>query len=137
MVSSHSIVSRLPVQSGLLDFLPYVVSPPEPQVPMCAVEAPVAPYSQFLMQQHLKQYSKGTDLLYCSAVRTLEPHDSFLLGVQSMQYVSPPSLLTASEPILQMFNAISPLMSGIKWLCLQVPHTFNSFILSISNAPYV
>ncbi|WP_296854779.1 hypothetical protein [uncultured Methanobrevibacter sp.] len=54
-----------------------------------------------------------------------------------MQYVSPPSLLTASEPILQMFTAISPLMSGIKWLCLQVPHTFNSFILSISNAPYV
>ena len=133
MVSSHSMVSRLPLQSGLFDFFLYVVSPPEFKVPMCAVEAPVAPYSQFLMQQHLKQYSEGTDLLYCSAVRTLESHESFLLGVQSMQYVSPPSLLTAPEPILQMFSAISPSMFGIKWLCSQVPHTFNSLICFISR----
>ena len=45
MVSSHIILSLLLFESGLLDFLPDIVSPPELQVPMGAVEALVAPNS--------------------------------------------------------------------------------------------
>ncbi|WP_295618193.1 hypothetical protein [uncultured Methanobrevibacter sp.] len=85
------------------------------------------------MQQQSKQHFKCTHLRYLSTVRTSELHHLFLLDVHPMQYVSPPSLLTALELILQMFSAISPPMSGIKWLCLQVPHTLNSSICFIKS----
>ena len=49
-----NILSLLLFESGLLDFLLDVVSPPEPQVPMGAVEALVAPNPKLMVQYPFK-----------------------------------------------------------------------------------